>query len=1360
MSSPMSEINKDKRRFTSNFASCSAKGVNGKKSPLLNLSFDLPPGDDKIEKVARIRYNGLCQIEPGRTVLGAMRRRIEGHKTSVIFGTPCKQVFMKVGDMQRSIIHCKCWEKGVTLLNRSSYCSCIRFYPISFNECYKFDKYSAEFLEYCINRLIGCFQMSTCYTNVRVPNWVTSDNFDDVLSYIAFEVDKAINTNFFEPLKFYDFKSRINLSWYGSDNTRLKKYGISMDQVKKLNKCETFIDYLRALKKLNVIDFDPAVLPANHRTAFLQNTIENKLLPHWRSLKKQLKSPSIDESHSSVEDSPEIIIDEDSSKDLEHSPEQIPDTLDPLAVVKGSNVAGQSLGFLGTQSDLQHLDDNMSKENSDIEESNDYQDNDGQSLGFLGTQSDLQHLDNQNDENRGEDDGGEQIIAIWLAPSEMSSSPLSFSYDTEVERAGGMKEVEIHEDIEKVHDHQDFDDQILRALGSQSDHQNLDDHKFSISENLIHQDMEIERQQAINHGEMDISQLNKFLNNKEKEIIEIWKIYESEIQAIIEVIEYRINCFSKVSGESIVWKKSKFSELVNDMKTHYLKITVSNTLEIQKIEQDISVYIEQDICEQLSSYSDYQELLKVEQLFAKRKAEHEKYYKERIEDILKNMKESTEKIWKFMERSHEVSLKQSVFHASLLVISNLAEIVEEKPNVERQEYDALICNPLSFKGYHYLIEEEHVSSLSDMFSHSLSEDYEIISQKYTGEMVYEFSPTTKFVLGKVQWKPMPEVVNHKFNPSQLLKNDIPSCSVNSSEYGTLKSGELELNSTVCKPATDSKAPSISKDSSNNEHMAASKPKTKTQKRNERKKKRDERFDGKSVKVSGICQDGVPDNTTATPPSMSSTPNYQDSDIKDLTNQFQIGITVEPVISFGQTNITHTSGEYGTNIQQNICFFPPKRIKSTDGKDLCLFFTNKFVFSNHFPAEFTVNGITYACSEQFYMRFKCLYFNDPLTAACVMITKDPKEMKEHGKKINGFNADKWDKIKLKVMKLASFYKFTQNTNLLFELFTTMESTLVETSPDLYWGIGLSINDPKVANKYHWLGNNTLGYILTDLRNFLKFQPIYIDLVKQAYEFLNMKQPDYCNTKQLPQSYLATELNMIDNWLDDNILCTNDGFGQKILKVLGYIEGRGLGQYTNGIVKPVSTPYRHPRDRSGFGLHGKDTSKIQYEQFQQQRSQSRTFTTTPSENLELRGYPVHRETKRGSGGIRGGSGRRTFYNSRIHNDYGTEKSSGGGNSEADEQKTREYEEQIYRMKQDMENLQRDFQIAQETIRYLEQQVNEILKVKLQLSKSDLHQVIHTEQYVNLEHKLKNFTTQLDHARIESGNTKFLINQFEKM
>jgi ribA/ribD-fused uncharacterized protein len=180
-------------------------------------------------------------------------------------------------------------------------------------------------------------------------------------------------------------------------------------------------------------------------------------------------------------------------------------------------------------------------------------------------------------------------------------------------------------------------------------------------------------------------------------------------------------------------------------------------------------------------------------------------------------------------------------------------------------------------------------------------------------------------------------------------------------------------------------------------------------------------------------------------------------------------------------------------------FPrPKFVIAKDGTCLSLFFTNRYVFSNHFPADFTVNGITYSCSEQYYMRFKAIYFGDEEIAAQMMQTSDPKEMKRLGRQVEGFDENIWKKVSCQVMKIGCYNKFTQNKALRYELFRTIDTTLVEASPlDRYWGVGLSMENEDIRNPKKWRGENLLGYILTKLREYLKKQPEYQEEMKEVF-----------------------------------------------------------------------------------------------------------------------------------------------------------------------------------------------------------------------------------------------------------------------
>ena len=65
------------------------------------------------------------------------------------------------------------------------------------------------------------------------------------------------------------------------------------------------------------------------------------------------------------------------------------------------------------------------------------------------------------------------------------------------------------------------------------------------------------------------------------------------------------------------------------------------------------------------------------------------------------------------------------------------------------------------------------------------------------------------------------------------------------------------------------------------------------------------------------------------------------------------------------------------------------------------------------------------------------------------------------------------------------KFDQNEELATFLKGAGDTTLVEASPyDKYWGVACSLNDPDVWEPTKWKGTNTLGKMLSELRNNLK------------------------------------------------------------------------------------------------------------------------------------------------------------------------------------------------------------------------------------------------------------------------------------
>jgi len=117
-----------------------------------------------------------------------------------------------------------------------------------------------------------------------------------------------------------------------------------------------------------------------------------------------------------------------------------------------------------------------------------------------------------------------------------------------------------------------------------------------------------------------------------------------------------------------------------------------------------------------------------------------------------------------------------------------------------------------------------------------------------------------------------------------------------------------------------------------------------------------------------------------------------------------------------------------------------------------------------------------------MYHKAVLFNDYQTAELIMNTLDPKEQKRLGRTVWIFDHFIWDDFFSNIVHQGNYYKFNRNPHLLNKLLDTVGTTLVEASIfDPVWGIGLALNDPRRVHRDTWLGQNRLGFILTDLRD---------------------------------------------------------------------------------------------------------------------------------------------------------------------------------------------------------------------------------------------------------------------------------------
>ena len=149
-------------------------------------------------------------------------------------------------------------------------------------------------------------------------------------------------------------------------------------------------------------------------------------------------------------------------------------------------------------------------------------------------------------------------------------------------------------------------------------------------------------------------------------------------------------------------------------------------------------------------------------------------------------------------------------------------------------------------------------------------------------------------------------------------------------------------------------------------------------------------------------------------------------------------------------------------------------------DKHVFFWNG-IYSQWYPAPMLIDGIEYTCCEQYMMHQKALTFGDDVVAEMIMATSDPKEQKALGRKVHGFNKEKWDEVCIGIVFRGNLEKFTQNSGLMASLLSTGDRILVEASPyDKIWGIGMAEDAPGIDNPANWKGLNLLGWCITSVR----------------------------------------------------------------------------------------------------------------------------------------------------------------------------------------------------------------------------------------------------------------------------------------
>lgn len=120
-------------------------------------------------------------------------------------------------------------------------------------------------------------------------------------------------------------------------------------------------------------------------------------------------------------------------------------------------------------------------------------------------------------------------------------------------------------------------------------------------------------------------------------------------------------------------------------------------------------------------------------------------------------------------------------------------------------------------------------------------------------------------------------------------------------------------------------------------------------------------------------------------------------------------------------------------------------------------------SQWYPARSVVSGITYETAEHFMMAGKARLFGDDDMLQRILVAPDPNAAKKLGRKVRGFDEERWREARLSLVTEGSEAKFGQSARLKAFLLGTADRVLVEASPfDRIWGIGMSAKNPDAAD----------------------------------------------------------------------------------------------------------------------------------------------------------------------------------------------------------------------------------------------------------------------------------------------------------
>lgn len=157
------------------------------------------------------------------------------------------------------------------------------------------------------------------------------------------------------------------------------------------------------------------------------------------------------------------------------------------------------------------------------------------------------------------------------------------------------------------------------------------------------------------------------------------------------------------------------------------------------------------------------------------------------------------------------------------------------------------------------------------------------------------------------------------------------------------------------------------------------------------------------------------------------------------------------------------------------------------------------YTSHFTGQLAPDTpvLEFTSAEQYMMASKAWLFQDLVMTKQIMQSHSPREQKELGRRVAGFDLARWNANAKNIVRRGSFYKYSQDEELRAFLKQYDGLYIVEGADyDPVWGVKLAWDDPRIVDPANWRGTNWLGECIMECRDPLDELEAKTDM---GYEF---------------------------------------------------------------------------------------------------------------------------------------------------------------------------------------------------------------------------------------------------------------------